>query len=81
MLVDAVADFRTDLEHQILSMPGPYVDRYVVCAENGLSGKVLEHVLERVVYANDPLGDHRVGDAFAQLDSVRSTRPSPAPAA
>ena len=28
-------------------MPGPYVDRYVVCAENGLGGKVLEHVLER----------------------------------
>src|SRR4051812_2830724 len=50
VLVDAVADFRTDLEHQILSMPGPYADRYVVCAENGLGGKVLEHVLERVVY-------------------------------
>src|SRR5579862_4412993 len=38
VLVDGVADFRTDLEHQILSMPGPYVDRYVVCAENGLGG-------------------------------------------
>ena len=33
---------RADLEHQILSMPGPHPDRYVVCAENGLSGKVLE---------------------------------------
>jgi len=41
VLVDAVSDFRTDLEHQILSMPGPYADRYVVCAENGLGGKVL----------------------------------------
>ena len=51
VLVDAVADFRTDLEHQILSMPGPSVDRFVVCAENGLGGKVLEHVLERIVYA------------------------------
>ena len=70
VLVDAVADFRTDLEHQIFSMPGPYADRYVVCAENGLSGKVLEHVLERVVYAADALGDHRVGDAYAQLDAV-----------
>ena len=70
VLVDAVADFRTDLEHQIFSMPGPYADRYVVCAENGLSGKVLEHVLERVVYATDALGDHRVGDAYAQLDAV-----------
>ena len=70
VLVDAVAEFRTDLEHQILSMPGPYVDRYVVCAENGLGGKVLEHVLEQVVYASDILGDHRVVDAFVQLDAV-----------
>jgi xylulokinase len=70
VLVDAVADFRTDLEHQILSMPGPFVDRYVVCAENGLGGKVLEHVLERVVYAHDAMADHRVADAFAQLDAA-----------
>jgi len=39
---------------------GPYVNRYVVCVENGLGGKVLEHVLEQVVYASDELGDHRV---------------------
>jgi xylulokinase len=76
VLVDAVADFRVDLEHQLLSMPGPYVDRYVVCAENGLGGKVLEHVLERVVYGHDELADHRVDDAFARLDEVLRTTPS-----
>jgi xylulokinase len=70
VLVDAVSDFRTDLDHQILSMPGPYVDRYVVCAENGLGGKVLEHMLERVVFANDALADHRAADAFAPLDAL-----------
>jgi xylulokinase len=70
VLVDAVADFRTDLEHQILSMPGPYVDRYVVCAENGLGGKLLEHMLERVVYADDELADHRVADPFVAIDAV-----------
>jgi xylulokinase len=76
VLVDAVADFRTDLEHQILSMPGPYPDRYVVCAENGLGGKLLEHVLERVVYARDALADHRVTDAFALLDrTLDATEP------
>jgi xylulokinase len=76
VLVDAVADFRVDLEHQILSMPGPYRDRYVVCAENGLGGKVLEHVLEELVYATDELADHSVADAFDRLDAVlRSTRP------
>ncbi len=36
-------------------------DRYVVCAENGLGGKLLEHVLRELVYAVDELGDHRGG--------------------
>ena len=71
VLVDAVADFRTDLEHQILSMPGPYVDRYVVCAENGLGGKVLEHVLERVVYARRRRSPTTASPtSFAPLDAV-----------
>jgi xylulokinase len=51
-------------------MPGPYVDRYVVMAENGLGGKLLEHMLERIVYADDDLADHRVADPFAPLDAV-----------
>ncbi len=76
MLVDAVDDFRVDLDHQMFSMPGPYVDRYVVCAENGLGGKVLEHVLENMVYATDELGDHRVDDVFGSLDPLlRATAP------
>jgi xylulokinase len=76
VLVDAVEDFRVDLDHQLFSMPGPYVDRYVVCAENGLGGKVLEHVLQNMVYAADELGDHRVDDAFASLDPLlRATAP------
>src|SRR4029077_10603744 len=54
----------------LFSMPGPYADGYVVCAENGLGGKVIEHVLTNVVYASDELGDHRSEDAFASLDLV-----------
>jgi len=76
VLVDTVADFRVDLEHQILSMPGLTTDDYLVCAENGLGGRVLEHVLHQVVYAADELGDHRVDDAFAALNDVlRATEP------
>jgi xylulokinase len=70
VLVDSVDDFRVDLEHQLFSMPGPYLDHYVVCAENGLGGKVLEHVLLNIVYALDELGDHRTSDPFAALDLV-----------
>lgn len=70
VLVDELDDFRVDLEHQLFAMPGPFPDRYVVCAENGLGGKVLEHVLHNVFYAADELGDHRVTDPFAALDRV-----------
>jgi xylulokinase len=58
VLVDAVAEFGTDLGHQIMSMPGPLPDRYVVWAENGLSGKIVERVLHDVVaYEFDDLDD------------------------
>jgi len=76
VLVDEVATFRVDLDHQIFSMPAPYPKRYVVCAENGLGGKVLEHVLRELVYAVDELGDHSAADPFAALDdTLRATRP------
>jgi xylulokinase len=75
VLVDEVDEFRADLEHQIFSMPAPYRDRYVVCAENGLGGKVLEHVLRNVIYAVDELGDHRTVDPFAALEgALHATR-------
>jgi xylulokinase len=70
VLVDAVDDFRVDLENQIISMPGPFPDRYVVMAENGLGGKVVEHVLQNVVFTADELADHGVDDAFATLDAT-----------
>jgi xylulokinase len=70
VLVDAVDDFRVDLDNQILSMPGPHPDGYIVMAENGLGGKVVEHVLENVVFTTDELADHGVGDAFASLDAA-----------
>ena len=75
VLVDEVDAFRVDLEHQIFSMPAPYPDRYVVCAENGLGGKVLEHVLRNLIYAVDELGDHGAADPFAALDdALHATR-------
>jgi xylulokinase len=75
VLVDEVDEFRVDLEHQIFSMPAPYPDRYVVCAENGLGGRILEHVLRNLIYAVDELGDHRADDPFASLDlALRATR-------
>jgi xylulokinase len=76
VLVDEVDEFRVDLDHQIFSMPSPYPDRYVVCAENGLGGKVLEHVLRHVIYADDELGDHRVTDPFGALERTLAATPA-----
>lgn len=70
VLVDELADFRVDLDHQLFSMPGPFPDRYVVCAENGLGGKVLEHMMLNVVYAQDEFGNHTSDDAFGALETV-----------
>ncbi len=72
VLVDEVDEFRVDLSHQIFSMPAPFPGQYVVCAENGLGGKVLEHVLRNLVYAHDELGDHRADDPFRALDTALS---------
>jgi xylulokinase len=76
VLVDEVDTFHVDLENQIFPMPAPYRDRYVVCAENGLGGKVLEHVLRNLIYTADALGDHRVDDPFAALDETLQHSPA-----
>ncbi len=70
VLLDGVDEFRVDLEHQLISMPGPYPDRYLLSAENGLGGKVLEHVLRELLLTNDELGEHDAPEAFARLDRV-----------
>jgi xylulokinase len=49
VLVDAIDTKEVDLDHEVLSCPGPFADRYLVFAENGLGGKPLEHVLANVV--------------------------------
>ena len=75
VLVDTVGEKSLDLEHNILSMPGPFTDGYLVCAENGLGGKLLEHVLENLIHAADELADHRSPDPFAPLEAVLAAVP------
>jgi len=73
VLVDTIADHATDLDHQLGAMPGPFVDGYLVWAENGHGGKSIAHVLDRLVYAADAFGDHTVADPFARIDEVLSS--------
>jgi len=70
-VLHAVLDeLRTDLEHSILSVPGPEPGRYLLWAENGLAGKAVEHVLTAWCCTDDLLGDHRVPDPFHRLDAL-----------
>jgi xylulokinase len=61
-----------DLEHEVLSMPGVSRDRWLVWAENGLAGRAVEAVLDRLVHPDDPLGRHRPadGDLFDGFDGA-----------
>lgn len=69
VLVDTVAEKAVDLEHNILSMPGLFGDSYLVCAENGLGGKLMEHLLERMLHAPMLHGDGAT-DPFAGLEET-----------
>jgi xylulokinase len=75
VMLDTTEKHGTDLDHEVLSMPSPFPGEYLVWAENGLSGKVVEHVLEHIVHATDELGDHANADPFGALDAVLAAVP------
>ena len=64
VLVDDIATKEVDLDHEVLSCPSPFDDRYLLFAENGLGGKPLEHVLDNVV---DTGGFERLDDVLAAV--------------
>ncbi len=49
VLIDAIDTKEVDLEHEVLSCPSPFADRYLVFAENGYGGRSVQHVLEEVL--------------------------------
>ena len=76
VLLDDLGHKAVDLEHQLVSMPSPVAGKYLAWAENGIAGKAVEHVLEHVVYAADPLGNHETDDHFAALDAALASVPA-----
>lgn len=75
-VVLATADRLTaDLDHEVLTMPGIRPGEYLVWAENGLAGRVVEHVLARFVHADDVLGDHRGPEPFAGFEAALAASP------
>jgi xylulokinase len=76
VLLDDMAHYANDLDHQLVSMPSPVEGKYLAWAENGIAGKAVEHVLEHVVYAADALGNHASDDQFAALDAALASVPA-----
>ena len=70
VLLDTVADKRTDLDVELVSMPSTIPGHYLAWAENGIAGKAVEHVLTSVLGANDPLATSGAIDPFAEVDEA-----------
>jgi xylulokinase len=59
---------RTDFRNSLVSMPSPVPGTNFVMAENGISGRAVEHFLEKIVFCADSLGDHSLEEKFEVLD-------------
>ncbi len=76
VLLDHLEHPGADLGREVVSVPGPLGDTWLVWAENGLAGRAVAHVLDEFVYPDDALGAHRTGDHFAALESVLAEVPA-----
>lgn len=70
VLLDTVEHLAVDLDHEVLSMPSPVAGLYLVCAENGMAGKSVEHVLHELLRPEDAGPAAGAADPFASLDAV-----------
>ena len=65
VLIQSIDTKKMDLDREILSMPTPVPDRYVVMAENGIAGRAVERALEVL----SP-GAVTADEQFAELESA-----------
>ncbi len=62
-------------DSDVLAMPGVEPGEYLVWAENGLAGRVVEQILTAFVHGSDALGDHAVDDVFQGFDAALLASP------
>lgn len=76
VLLDHLDHPAADLGSEVVSVPGPLTDAWLVWAENGLAGRAVAHVLDEFVYPDDALGSHRTDDRFGSLDTALASVPA-----
>jgi xylulokinase len=67
--------FGSDPDSDVLAMPGVEPGEYLVWAENGLAGRVVEQILTAFVHGTDALGDHAADDVFQGFDAALVASP------
>lgn len=68
--------FGSDPDSDVLAMPGVEPGEYLIWAENGLAGRVVEQILTAFVHGSDALGDHAVDDVFQGFDAALLASPA-----
>lgn len=76
VLLDNLDHTAADLSHEIVAMPSPVPDTWLVWAENGLAGRAVDHVLGGLVHTSDVLGQHTTANPFAALDAALAAVPA-----
>ncbi len=72
VLLDTVDRVASDLEREVVSMPAPVPDTYLVMAENGLAGRSVEHALTELLSSPGNGGT----DPFAEIPgAIQSSSP------
>ena len=71
VLIQSMPAMGVDLDHEILSMPVPLTDRYVVMAENGIAGRAVERALAVL----SP-GTTATDAQFAELEAALAASPT-----
>lgn len=67
--------FGSDADSDVVAMPGVEPGEYLVWAENGLAGRVVEQILTAFVHGSDALGDHAADDVFQGFDAALLASP------
>lgn len=61
---------RTDLLRNQASIPSALPGRYLIANEHETAGACLDHLIDKVIFADDALGTNKPDDAYAQIEAL-----------
>ncbi len=67
---------KTDLLHNMASLPSAIPDRYLVTNEQELAGGCLDYLIEKILYPQDELTDGPPSDVYERLNRLAGRAPA-----